>query len=100
VQHPIGVASDVRPLLAVDRQPGVAIGQERTRRREFVRRDREGQIREPREDRRKGDLRLEPGERRADAMVDAVSEGEVLLAGPGDVKDVRGIAVLVAVSAG
>ena len=60
------------------RSPGV--------RTSAVRRHRRSQVGEPGEQRAERDPALQPGQRRAEAVVDAVAEGEVAAVGAGHVQ--------------
>src|SRR5262245_62907158 len=71
----------------------MAVREERGRWGQFSGRYRESQVGETLEQRGQRDFGLQPGQRRAEAVVHAVAEGEVLLDGTGDVELVGGVAV-------
>ncbi len=77
-----GSAEPDRERLQAADQAGVAPAQPR-------RRDRQGQVGEAGQQRADGDLALQPGERRAEAVVDAMAEGEVPAGVPAQVQPVR-----------
>ena len=81
------------------RQCSVGVEDEPLERLELLRRYREGHLGEPGEQRRQRDARLHPGQRRAQAVVHSVAEGQVLLAGAGEVELLRGGAVQFGVAA-